>query len=513
MNYSLIRFSFVFFFSFLTVAFTQAIEKDSHPFLLNKNLIKQIKKQGNALMSDRVGSYILRAEGLAENKKYKQAIELLEYHYKRESFTKSEKAQFAMHIGYLYQQKENNKQSLFYLQEALALKVLSYPQHLSTLYSIAQIHVKKENHNKALELLELWFSINENPFPQSYILLAHCYYAKNQLKKALKYVEKTISMMDKPMESWLQFAVAIYLKQEEYKKAQPHLERLVALYPSNASHWKQLAGVYLYLDKINHAFITLDMANKMKHLKNKNEYLNLSSLYIEQGMPYQGAKLLKEKINKNLVPKEQKNFELLSDAFWLAREEELALTYLKEASKTATKPLFFINYGQRLLDQEKWTESETAFKKALNTKKIRQTIKEIESYKKELALSNKIKNDLSQYNLPHTKNAKEQHNEPMPLDSSDKTDKNKKSVSENNENKASKNTELSLKAPPTNSLENIYLGIGIALYQQEKYEEALSYFKKSIEVDDTFLSGYQWIDYAEAGLLEKQKKDNPSSEG
>ena len=54
------------------------------------------------------------------------------------------------------------------------------------------------------------------------------------------------------------------------------------------------------------------------------------------------------------------------------------------------------------------------------------------------------------------------------------------------------------------------MGIGVTLYQQEKYQEALSYFKQSIEVDDTFLSGYQWIDYTETSILEQQKKEESS---
>ena len=507
-HYKFIKYLFVCSAFFLILPVTQAVQKESHPFPLNEALIKQIKKQGSALISDRVGTYILRSEGLASNKKYNQAIELLEYHYKRDTFTKSEKAQFAMQIGYLYKQNKNNEKSLSYLQEALDLKALPYSQHLSTLYNISLIYVEKENYDKALELLKLWFSINENPYPQAYILLAHCYYAKNQLKTALKYVEKTISLIGKPKESWLQFAVAIYLKQKEYKKAQPHLERLVALYPSTASHWKQLAGVYLYLDKTAHAFITLDMANKMGHLKSKNEYLNLFSLYIEQGMPYQGAKILKKKINQNLVPKERKNFELLAEAFWLAREEEEALIYLKEASKKAKKPLFFINYGQRLLDQEKWAEAEKSFKRALSTKEMQETIKDIQKYKKGLALADRVESGLNQDILSQAKNFKNKNNqEAASTDTNQTEEKNStESAIEESENPNSKKTEL-LKAPPTNRLESIYLGIGIALYQQEKYEEALSYFKKSIEVDDTFLSGYQWIDYTETTLLDKQKKE------
>ncbi|MDE0092721.1 MAG: hypothetical protein OXN83_05510, partial [Oligoflexia bacterium] len=222
-------------------------------------------------------------------------------------------------------------------------------------------------------LLKLWFSINERPNPSAYILLAHCYYAKNNIKLALKYVETTLSLVTKPKESWLQFAVALYLKEKNYKKAQPYLERLVALYPSTASHWKQLAGVYLYLDKPQKAFITLDMAYKMGHLKNKTEYLNLISLYIEQGLPYQGAQLLQKKMIQKIVPSDQKNLELIAGAFYLAREGKQSLAYLKQASKTAQDSKFFLNYGQRLLEQEEWITAEQAFKKALQTKDIKNT--------------------------------------------------------------------------------------------------------------------------------------------
>lgn len=476
------------FFLFFISAGLPAHSKTYYPFPLNSSLIKKIKKQGGTLVSDRVGGYILRAENLASNKKYEQAIELLQYHYQKEGLTKLEKAHFAMHLGHLHGQNKNNKESLSYLQKALDSKALAYHQHLSTLYHIAHIYILEENYKKALEVLKFWFSINESPSPQSYILLAHCYYAKGQLERALNYVEKTISLSVRPMESWLQFAVAIYLKQKKYKKARPHLERLTALYPSTASHWKQLAGVYLYLDQNNHAFVTLDMANKMGHLKTKSEYLNLSSLYVEQGLPYQGAKLLKKTMLQKVIPREQKYLEFLAEAFWLAREGKEALVYLDEASKTAVQPTFFARYGQRLLDQEKWKKAERAFKRALNTKKIKETIKKIKNYKKELAKIYKRENDFKQQEFFQSEVLEK---EQLPATDPNKIDKD--------------HSEAQLKAPSTQHLENIYLGFGIALYQQKKYEEALLYFKKSIEVDDTFLSGYQWIDYAESSI-EQQKK-------
>ena len=470
------------------------IKSISADFVLNKALIKQIKKQGGHLISDRVGSYILRAESLAEDKKYDQAIELLDYHYQRDTFTKAEKAQFALNIAYLYKFNKNNKTALAYFQKALDLKSLPYNQSLSALYNVSQIYVEEENYDKALKQLKFWFSINENPFPQSYILLAHCYYAKNHIQKALKYVEKTISLISKPKENWLQFAVAIYLKQKKYKKAQIFLERLVALYPANPSHWKQLAGVYLYREKRHYAFITLDMAEKMGHLKTKREYLNLSSLYMEQGLSYQGALLLKQKMKEHLIPKEQKNFEILAEAFWLAREEKSSLFYLKEAAKTAKKLLFFLKYGQRLLSLEMWLEAEKAFKTALNTKEIQKSIQEIQKYNKELARMKKLEMEKFFPNIYQKIDKMQISGQIQPV-------QNKKTSlgKEDNKSKGKK-----LIAPPTNHLEKIYFGIGMALYKQKNYEQALSYFKKSIDVDDTFVRGYQWIEWAEKSLLEQQ---------
>ncbi len=494
----------------------QAMEKrEARPFPLNQPLIKQLKKQGRTLISDRVGAYILRAEGLAGNKKYDQAIELLEYHYSKSAGGVGEKAQFARHLGLLYKQKNNLGKSLFYLQKALGFKALAYPQHLSALYNTAQIHVEKESYDKALELLKLWFSINETPFPQSYILLSHCYYAKNQLRLALKYVEKTISLAEKPKESWLSFAAAIYIKQKRLKKAQPHLERLTALYPSQAIHWRQLANVYLHLNKANQAFVTLDIANKMGHLKSKSDYLNLFSFYVERGMPYQGAKLLQKKIQQNLIPKEQKSLERLAEAFWLAREEKSALAYLKEASQTARRPSFFIDYGGRLLAREQWAEAERAFQKALRSEPMRRVIKNIQNYKKELALANN-KSALSLYAGLKAEPAKKRAFGESAGGGYGKSDvaqtKNSsfgESAREDHGQLNSKTGRPALKAPPTNGLERVYLGLGAAAYHQKKYTEALSWFKKSVEADDTFLSGYQWIDYAETAILEEKQKAGP----
>lgn len=468
---------------------------------LDTNKINLIKRQGTSLISSRLGTYILRASSLEKSKKYQQAIDLLNYHYNKPSINKTEKAKLAVQLAYLYQQNKNSKKSISLLKKSLNLQALPYAQYLSALYALAQMRAEQGKFNASLKLLKNWFSLQAQPHPEAYALLAYCYYEKNQLSASLMHIEKTLSLVTKPKENWLQFVVAIYLKQKNYKKAQPYLERLVALYPAHASNWKQLAAVYLHLKKNKHAFITLDMANKMQHLKTKTDYLNLSTLYVDQNMPYQGALFLKDALLQNLIPKNQKHFEILATAFWMAREEGLALFYLKKASLTARKPGFFIQYGQKLLDQEQWAEAKNIFQKALKTPSVQASIIAVKSYKKKLANldKNKSKQRSTFYNTQTSaKLASMASAESL---THDLTQKIKIQKTDTNKSK-----QALITPPQANALKQAYFGIGVALYQLGDYPQALIFFKKTINVDDSFINAYQWIDYTETSLLEAKKK-------
>ena len=472
---SLRQFSMAFVLAFSSFALASAKSQKNkllRPVPVNHQLMKKLKRGGGSLISERVGEYILRAQSLAENKKYNKAIELLEYHYNRiDQFSPLERANLAIHIAVIYRQKtdkkaekqvENRQKSLEYFQKALDSKALDYNSYLSCLYHVAQIHIEDNQTEKGFKVLKKWFSVNEKPQPSAYILLASLYFMNGSIDESLKYVEQTLRLVPQPKESWLHFAAAIYLKKKNYQQAKIYLERLVALFPAKGSHWKQLAGVYLYLNDNKKAFVTLDIAYKMGHLKRKTELLNLASLYIDQELPYQAGVLLEKSMAKNQISKEQKYLELKAEAFYLAREREKSLNYLKEASQTATDSKFFLKYGQRLLDEEKWEQAEAVFKKILTLQDMKRSLASIKDHKRNL-MSAKQEPEFSKKQTEQTQHSK---------------------------------------AHLTSQLEKVYLYLGIALYNQEEPEKALNYFKKSIEIDDTFLNAYQWIDFAEARLLE-----------
>ena len=455
-------------------------EKLPRPVPLNSKLIKELKRATASLVSERVGNYILRSESLVTGKKYDKAIDLLEYHYKRkEELSDLERAHLALHLASIYRQIEvkgnkkaekiNREKAFSYFQKALDSKTLDYNSYLNGLYNIVQLYAEMDETEKSFETLKKWFSINKNPHPSSYVLLAGMYFTKDDIDESLKYIEYVLNTVSKPKENWLQFAVAIHLKKKNYKKAQSYLERLVALFPGQAKNWTQLAGVYLLQNDHKKAFITLEIAYKMGYVKKKSELLNLAALYIDQEMPYQSGKLVEKGIKENIIPKEKKTLELQAEAFYLAREGEKSLSSLREASQMTKDPKFFLKYGQRLLHEEKWVEAENVFRKVLNFDKMKKSLASIQDYKKQLAQSKR-------------QNHQEQREARFVASS--------QNLEENTE----------LKAPATFDLEKVYLYLGISLSSQNKSNQALVAFNQAIEIDDTYLEAYQWIDFTDKKL-------------
>ena len=576
----------------------------THPFALNKALIQRIKKRGRGFVSDSVGKYMLRAVEMADDKKYDQAIELLKWHYDKGKLSPTEKAKLALYMARFYRQNKDYKKSAQWMKKALSLKALNLPDHLSVLFGLAQSYAQEEDYSQAMRYIKSWFSLNKKPSPQAYILLARCYYGKNMLAQALKYAEYALSLIDRPKASWLLFASSLHIKEERYKKALPYLESLVALYPGKASHWKPLAGAYLHLEQYGPALVTLSLMDKMGHLKDKMEYINLAVLYFQRGQPYQSAELLRRQIEAQAAPSEKFDLEFIAMAYWIAREPKSALMYFKRASQQARKASFFIRYGSLLLDQELWGEAEQAFKKALSAQEIQeglsrwfndnkdqnkgagkaQWLKAMQiltnrpgGFKEKQAEAEgeglKTKRDggtaflkkasfkassakgleLAQGELNRAKTPgdeerqKPSSSKPAILDKpQEKTgfdlsgaheglkltagqglnNKAKRESSQaqgmvkapmaihlaedyshefSTSSKAKASQEIKLKKQLVSQLKNIYFGLGLSVYKQKKYDLALIWFKKIIEIDSGFLPAYQWIDRIEESLLKNQE--------
>ncbi len=332
---------------------------------------EELKSRSAGLISKGTHRRLSRAHSLMGKDKVTEAIAVLDRLMKTTAERPHEKAQVMQALGFAYAQKDNYKMAIKHLQGAIDLKTLPYGPTMSTLYTIAQVHVTQENYDVALKKINEWFSIADDPSPDAYVLKATIFAQKKMQKEALALVTKAIDLSDKPKESWLAFAVAMNYELEHYKEAGRLLEKLVGLYPQKKKYWKQLTGVYLNLDMNKKALATMELAEKGDYLEQDSEIMNLVSLFIYGGIPLKGARLLEKSLKAGSVPKTQKNYEILGDAWAQAEEMDKALAAFAQSASLAKDGRIFAKQGRIYLEQENWKKADELLTKGLAKGKIK----------------------------------------------------------------------------------------------------------------------------------------------
>lgn len=332
---------------------------------------EELKNRKAALTSKGTHRRLSRAHGLMAKNKLDDAIAVLNRLMEATAQRPHEKAQVMQALGFAYAQKDQFKKALEYLQGSLDLGVLPYSPTMSTLYTIAQVHVAQEQYDIGLKKINEWFALADEPSPDAYVLKATIFAQKKKSKEALALVTKAIDMTDKPKESWLSFAVAMNYELERFKEAGRLLEKLTGLYPEKKKYWKQLAGVYLNLENNPKALATMELAEKGNYLEQDSEIMNLVSLFIYGGIPLKGAKLLEKSFKDGTVKKTQKNLEILGDAWAQAEEIDKALEAYAESAKYAKDGRIFAKQGRIYLEQENWKEADKYLTKGLAKGKIK----------------------------------------------------------------------------------------------------------------------------------------------
>ncbi len=331
----------------------------------------ELKNRRIGLISQNTQRKLERAHDLLSKDKPKKAISLLNRLIKTTEKRPHEKAKVIHFIGLAYAQDENYKEAIKYLQWAMDLKALDYSNTMSVLYTLSQVNAAMEKYDEALKTLNDWFSLADEPSPDAHAFKAGLLAQKKKYRQALKLVTKAINSVTKPKESWLVLAVAMNYELEKFRDALPFLETLTALHPEKKKYWKQLSAVYVNLEKNPKALATMELANKANYLDKDSEVMNLVSLLIYGGIPLKGARILTEALKEGLVEKNQKNYEILGDAWAYAEELEKALKAYAVSAKMAKDGRIFAKQGRIYLDLEDWKKSVHYLSQALKKGKVK----------------------------------------------------------------------------------------------------------------------------------------------
>lgn len=316
-----------------------------------------------------------KANKALEEKNFPAAIEVLddmrERHERgRSTLNSYELANLWVSYAYIYYTQEKYDKAIFANEQVVKQPDIPVGMELSARYTIAQLYFVVENYPKAVRALEQWFKVEQNPSPDSYVLLAQGYYQTKELDKALSAVENAMLVAkDKgkePKEQWYLLMRALYFEKGDNRKMAWTLEQLARNWPKR-DYFIQLSSMYSQLGSDKKQLAAHDVAKSGWGLDTESTQLNMAYLYMGNEVPYKGAIVLEKGLKDGVIKEKTKNYLTLAQAFTSAQEAKKALPYMEKAARLADDGEPWAQLAGVYFDNDRFDDSldaaETAFKK------------------------------------------------------------------------------------------------------------------------------------------------------
>ena len=328
---------------------------------------KQKTKQAQAV-SKEVYDKIAKAQEQVDAKDYQGALRALNNLYNPDKLTEYEQANVLNYIGFIYYNMDDIQNAIRTYERMIAIPSLEPQMGKQTTYTLAQLYTMEEQYQKALDTLDKWFILESNPAPDPFILKAQNLYQLSRYQQMIEPIENAMRVArsrNKPVkEDWYVLLNFAYFQDEDYKMVRDIQKILLETWPKKR-YWFSLAGAYTELGEDNNLIASYGAAHDQGMLEKDSELVTMAQLYMQAEVPYKAATLLEEEMAAGRVPKDAKNYRLLSQAFMLAQEDERAVPALKEAARLSDDGELDVRLGNTYLNLGDYDECITAVRNGL----------------------------------------------------------------------------------------------------------------------------------------------------
>ncbi len=308
------------------------------------------------------------AQSLMEVDDYQGAKKILDRIKAKPKLSSPEAIQLWSFYGVLYFSQEKYKESIQAFETMLGLPDLGDRQRTDTLYTVAQLRFTIEDWQGALDIMNDWVKVVENPPPGPFILLASAYYQLDRFNEMIQPIERAMAIArqrDKPVKEqwWLLLRVAYY-ELNNIPEVVRILEILVVNWPKK-QYWTMLSGMYGELDQESKQLAAYEAAYDQDLLNNGRERLALVQLLLQGEAAYKAAKVLQQGLDSGLIETTVSNYRLLSQAWQVAAEYEKAIPPLKKAAEISEDGELDVRLASSYLNLGRYAECATSARAGL----------------------------------------------------------------------------------------------------------------------------------------------------
>ncbi|HEU4485105.1 MAG TPA: tetratricopeptide repeat protein [Povalibacter sp.] len=272
-------------------------------------------------MSKAVGVPLQAAQKAMANKQWDAALAEIKKAQAVEKRTPAEDYQIDEFLGYIYLQQKKYAQAAPVFERMLNSGLMPADQVDDRIKAVAQIYFQEKEDKKSIEWTKKWLA--KHPADEDMgVLLAQAYYRLNDYKNAAAQMSSVVANIEKsgqtPKENYLQIVLSSQYKQDNKEGTTEALKKLVRYYPSN-DYWANLVDTYrrqTNSDRVTLGFYRL--MNDIGILKEKGDFMEMSQLAIEAGVPGEAEAVMKNGMEngplKSTDKTEQGRYQRLFDA-------------------------------------------------------------------------------------------------------------------------------------------------------------------------------------------------------
>lgn len=324
----------------------------------------------------KVYEQLARAQALADAGKTAEALAALDkVRDKSSSMNSYELAMMHNFYGFIAYNAEQYDKAIKAFEQVVAQDGIPETLELSTLFSLAQLHMMQGNYDKTLTFIDRWEKLNKAPVKAStFLLKAQAMYQLKDYQRASGFINQAVAMVEQegkvPEENWLVLQRAVYYELKQPKQVTAVLEKMVQHY-NQGKYWLQLGGMYGEIGEEKKQLAVLEAAYQQGFINTGADLYNLAQLYYYHQAPVKGARLMEQAMAKKLLAADLRNLKFTANCWTLAKEDDKAIPLLLAASKLSEDGELDAQLAQLYLNRSEFDKAIELAEKALQKGKLR----------------------------------------------------------------------------------------------------------------------------------------------
>ena len=259
--------------------------------------------------------------------------------------------------GIAYYQIKDYHQAISTYSQILSVKeYIPEGMYQRTIRTLTQLNLMQEDYDNALKYGLLLIESQQDA--DAYMLVAQAHFRMKSWASAITASNKALELLGdkKPKENWLLLQNAIYYATQNFPQMLKVLEKLILWYPKD-DYLLYTANVYGELGQTSKQTSLLEALYEKGVLTNKNELINLASLYLLEKVPLKCAHLLQAELQSNHLQATEKVYELLATAWRSAGEEQKSIESMLALAELSQKGTDYLRLAYQYFDINNWEES------------------------------------------------------------------------------------------------------------------------------------------------------------